>query len=127
MRDYFKKINDTYGHPVGDEVICSLAHSFAGLVRACDTVGRIGGEEFAILLPDANLHDAVVIAERIQHWCQEQNLHINGNSIRFTCSLGVSPLASGWGAKMLLNAVDGALYQAKAKGRNCVVASEEIV
>jgi diguanylate cyclase (GGDEF)-like protein len=125
--DLFKKINDTYGHPVGDEVICNLAHSFAGLVRACDTVGRLGGEEFAILLPDANLHHAVEIAERIQHWCQEQNLQINGHSIRFTCSFGVSALASGWDAKALLNAVDGALYRAKAKGRNCVVASEESV
>jgi diguanylate cyclase (GGDEF)-like protein len=125
--DLFKKINDTYGHPVGDEVICSLAHSFAGLVRACDTVGRLGGEEFAILLPDANLHHAVEIAERIQRWCQEQCLSIDGNSIRFTCSFGVAALASGWDAKTLLNSVDGALYQAKAKGRNCVVASEESV
>lgn len=121
--DFFKKINDTHGHPVGDQVICSLAHSCAGLVRACDTVGRLGGEEFAILLPDAELQDAVEIAERIQRWCQEQCLQIDGNSIRFTCSFGVAALVSGWDSKALLHAVDGALYSAKAKGRNCVVAA----
>ncbi len=123
--DLFKKINDTYGHPVGDQVICSLAHSCAGLVRAFDVVGRLGGEEFAILLPDADLQDAVEIAERIQRWCQGQCLQIDGNSIRFTCSFGVAALASGWDSKALLHAVDGALYSAKAKGRNCVVAASE--
>lgn len=122
--DFFKKINDTYGHPVGDQVICSLAQSCAGLVRACDSVGRLGGEEFAILLPDANLQDAIEIAERIQHWCQEQSLQIDGNAIRFTCSFGVAALASGWDSKTLLRAVDNALYTAKAQGRNCVVAAD---
>jgi diguanylate cyclase (GGDEF)-like protein len=123
--DFFKKINDTYGHPVGDQVICSLAYSCAGLVRAQDIVGRLGGEEFAILLPNANLHEAIQIAQRIKQWCQEQCLQINGNSIRFTCSFGVAALAPGWDSKTLLRAADGALYRAKAAGRNRVVTASE--
>jgi diguanylate cyclase (GGDEF)-like protein len=123
--DYFKAINDTYGHPVGDEVIRCLADSCAGLVRACDIVGRLGGEEFAILLPNADLQNATEIAERIKCWCDEQRMKINDNEIRFTCSFGVALLMPGWDAKALLGAVDRALYSAKKRGRNCVVTAPE--
>lgn len=123
--DHFKNINDSFGHPVGDEVIRSLADSCTFLVRACDTVGRLGGEEFAIILPNADLPNAIEIAERIKSWCENQRMKINGNEIRFTCSFGVALLMPGWDAKALLGAVDRALYSAKNQGRNCVVTAPE--
>jgi diguanylate cyclase (GGDEF)-like protein len=119
--DYFKKINDTYGHPVGDEVIRSLAKALTALVRSEDVVGRLGGEEFAVLLPESTAEEAMIIAERIRSWCETNSLITTQGNIKFTCSFGVATFSRGSTINTLMNELDQALYEAKGSGRNRVV------
>ncbi len=122
--DHFKNINDTYGHPAGDEVIRHLAKMCLSLVRSDDVVGRLGGEEFAIILPNLELQKAMDIAERIRTWCEHNVIQVSGHTIRFTCSFGVAVLRPSSSIKAILNELDTALYQAKHKGRNCIVLAQ---
>ncbi len=122
--DHFKKINDTYGHEVGDKAIAVLAHTLAKDVRKIDICGRIGGEEFALALPRANKEPAMEFAQRLRRRIAEQRLVISpGKEIGFTASLGVASLRSTTRdlAELLRNA-DAALYRAKREGRNRVEA-----
>ena len=122
--DHFKKINDTYGHEVGDKAIAVLAHTLAKDVRKIDICGRIGGEEFALALPRANKEPAMEFAQRLRRRIAEQRVVINpGKEIGFTASLGVASLRSTTRdlAELMRNA-DAALYRAKREGRNRVEA-----
>ena len=127
--DKFKRINDTYGHPSGDEVLKSVALAIQSQLRSGDTIARYGGEEFVALLPQAELHHAQQIAERIRCSIAEKDLRaLDGQTIRLTISIGLSmlPVEDMVGedqqlADRLVAAADKALYEAKHRGRNQVV------
>lgn len=118
--DNFKQINDRFGHAVGDAVLRYLAGHLKARRRKSDVCGRLGGEEFAMLLPDTALGEAVLLAERLCQACAVQPMSIGDESVVCTVSMGV---ASGdYSIEYLLSCADEALYQAKAAGRNRVVA-----
>ena len=120
--DHFKKINDTWGHATGDEVLRLVALIVQRTIRTSDVAGRVGGEEFAILLPRANAADAVAMAERLRVAMEKAPLYHDQGEIHFTSSFGVA-LAGGEANTLekLLADADRALYEAKESGRNRVV------
>jgi diguanylate cyclase (GGDEF)-like protein len=121
--DHFKSVNDRYGHAVGDEAIKAMAEACLQGKRKSDIVGRVGGEEFAVLLPETSLTRARVVAERIRKAVAKQPLRAHEAQFSITASIGIAEASvSMSGAGSLLAAADQALYQAKAKGRNCCVA-----
>lgn len=123
--DHFKAINDTHGHPTGDLVIRAVADICCTAARKLDVVARIGGEEFAILIIDATLPNALGVAERIRTTVANTRItSLNGIEFSFTVSIGVAeqPLDH-VSEERLINLADAALYQAKTAGRNCVVGS----
>lgn len=119
--DHFKKINDTYGHEAGDQAIIGLARTSSAFVRKIDFVGRLGGEEFAILLPRANKEPAFDMAQRLRIQLSEQRFMAEGVEFSYTVSMGVATLRPDVRdlAELLRNA-DAALYKAKREGRNRV-------
>ena len=120
--DFFKKINDTYGHVTGDSVLAGLAHLLTELSRTSDLVARFGGEEFVLLLPETNLIDAQEVAERIRQKVANTPFVVDGQAIRITVSLGVTNSErSGQDFASLLKDADHLLYQAKQSGRDRVV------
>jgi diguanylate cyclase (GGDEF)-like protein len=117
--DHFKQINDNYGHAVGDAVLRNLAGLLKRSLRKSDVCGRMGGEEFAMLLPDTSLAEATALAERFcQSYAAMPTIN-EGVEIANTVSIGVA--SDGYDIDHLLHCADGALYQAKAAGRNRVV------
>lgn len=124
--DHFKKYNDCFGHPAGDECLKRIAGAIGAACRSIDIAARVGGEEFALLLPGANTSAAASLAERVRERVQRLGLdHPDDEHGVVTISLGVaaaSPSETG-GISELLSAVDEALYQAKANGRNAVAVS----
>lgn len=123
--DHFKKINDTYGHQVGDEVLIEVAHRVSEGMRAQDSVGRYGGEEFLMVLPGIGGTQAVLIAHRIRLLIAQEPFDTSEGDLTVTMSLGVSStdFPDLVPAERLVNAADKALYQAKHEGRNRVVLS----
>jgi diguanylate cyclase (GGDEF)-like protein/PAS domain S-box-containing protein len=123
--DYFKQVNDTYGHEAGDMELIHLAEILSRLSRAGDYVFRYGGEEFLIMMPDTSLLAAVQMAERCRQHIANYVLNYADSQISITVSIGVAALLPGEsGYEAVLKAADDGLYQAKEKGRNCVVAIE---
>ena len=122
--DHFKRVNDSYGHAVGDLVLRELAQCCLSSLRDADLVGRYGGEEFVILLPETLLPDACLFAERLRHTVAAQSITIAGqSSLSITISIGVAVLDEDMpNLEKLIEAADQALYQAKQHGRNRVVA-----
>ena len=118
--DHFKKINDTYGHVVGDFVLRHVAGRIKAAVRDFDMVGRFGGEEFVIIMTDTTLHVAQTIAERVRQVVMDTPLHLKELSIEITISLGVAMLLEGERKEALLERADAAMYEAKKEGRNRV-------
>lgn len=117
--DYFKSVNDRYGHAVGDQGIKSVATACHEGKRGADSVGRIGGEEFAILLPETDQAQAWILAERIRQQVAGQVLSAQGDEFSLTISVGIAEAtASMPDVETLLRAADRALYQAKFDGRN---------
>ena len=119
--DHFKSVNDSFGHEIGDQAIILLARTCADFVRKIDTVGRLGGEEFAVLLPRANKEPAYEMAQRLRQKISEQHLLLPQRDLGFTVSIGVASLRPYTRdfAELLRNA-DTALYKAKRLGRNRV-------
>jgi diguanylate cyclase (GGDEF)-like protein/PAS domain S-box-containing protein len=115
--DFFKSINDRYGHAVGDEVLKQVAAIAGRSVRDGDLVGRIGGEEFAVIMPGASIEHAARVGDRLRQSCAE-TVHPPGLSA--TISVGVSATAGGGTSAALLREADAALYRAKFEGRNCL-------
>lgn len=116
--DFFKKINDTYGHGVGDRVLVAIAELFMSHLREEDIICRWGGEEFVLLLPSANLHNALALAEKLR--VQIQKMEIEPvNTI--SASFGVTQLRAEDNLKSVVDRADAALYRAKSAGRNCVM------
>ena len=123
--DHFKKINDAHGHLTGDLVIRTLADICKKTARQPDVIARLGGEEFAILVLNAPLQNALIAAERIRATVANTLLtSFDGFEFSFTVSIGVAeqPIEN-YSEEYLINLADAALYQAKASGRNCVMAS----
>ena len=122
--DHFKRVNDTYGHQTGDEVIRETARITSQLVRETDFAGRYGGEEFVVLLPGTTLDGAAQFAERLRSTIERQQIDYQGSPLTFTISLGVATLADDMaGYQALLERADKALYQSKEGGRNQVTVS----
>ena len=122
--DHFKRVNDTYGHQTGDEVIRETARITSQLVRETDFAGRYGGEEFVVLLPGTTLDGAAQFAERLRSTIERQQIDYQGSPLTFTISLGVATLADDMaGYQALLERADKALYQSKEGGRNRVTVS----
>lgn len=120
--DFFKRINDTFGHSVGDQVLVAAAGAINAVKRETDIVGRIGGEEFGLILPATDLEGARVMAERLRSSIGSQrHLTDDGREFGVTASLGVASFASGVRDESeLLNLADAALYYAKELGRDRV-------
>lgn len=126
--DYFKKINDTYGHIVGDSVIRYLAHILKNETKRQDLVGRIGGEEFVIILPRTNYEGALRVAENIRQKVAQKTLSVRFKNqlLRFTLSAGVAVYQMGEPVESLFERADKALYLAKEQGRNRVVGEDAL-
>ena len=120
--DHFKRINDTYGHPVGDSVLCAAAQRMRSYARLYDLVGRYGGEEFLLVLPGCDGPSAVKQAERLRTCISADPFPTPQGNISITLSAGVavSPVAGDKDPAHLLRTADKALYKAKENGRNRV-------
>lgn len=118
--DHFKHINDTYGHPAGDQVLQGLAKGLGDILRGDDVLFRWGGEEFLILSSDCNEIQAAQLAERIRSRIETLAVYRGEATIQVTVSLGAAQLHPGENADSLISRADKALYQAKSKGRNRV-------
>ena len=118
--DYFKQINDTYGHLAGDHALRIVSKFLQDIVRTCDTVARYGGEEFGIILPETSIDGAVVATERIRKKVPEQQIEYENKKFTITLSFGVACFTPGQDISKsdFLNSADKALYEAKLKGRN---------
>lgn len=121
--DHFKRINDTWGHHAGDKVLVVASSILMEMARQYDEVGRYGGEEFAILLPNATIDGAAAVAERIREKIATTSVEVDGQKISMTASFGVAcyPAPGIDDLNDLLKAADKALYEAKESGRNRVV------
>jgi diguanylate cyclase (GGDEF)-like protein len=124
--DHFKQINDTYGHHAGDAVLREAASRMSGSVRRHDFIGRYGGEEFLIVLPDSHLDGAIAQAERLREAMAAEAFHVDELFLSVTASFGVAWLdhPTPDQADDLLRQADAGLYQAKREGRNRVAAAE---
>ena len=124
--DFFKKINDTYGHYVGDIVLKEFAKIISDEVREYDFAARYGGEEFFIILPSTTLDEAKIVANRLRERIENESFDISKfhetiKTLNITTSVGLVPLKEDMDLKQLFVKVDKALYEAKKTGRNKVV------
>ena len=122
--DYFKKVNDQWGHPVGDSVLKFTAEILMKTIRLSDYAIRIGGEEFLVLMPNTDSKGAIITADKIRKAIKESTHPVIG---QFTVSLGVAERNAGELYHNLYSRIDEALYEAKNKGRDCVVEAEKLV
>jgi diguanylate cyclase (GGDEF)-like protein len=121
--DFFKKINDTYGHLVGDRILVQVSEAIKLVCRSTDSVVRYGGEEFAVILPETAIDGACIAAEKIRKAVEMLKLDIEGKTLKVTISIGVSENTfSGETIKEILQRSDLSLYKAKENGRNNVIA-----
>ena len=125
--DYFKKINDTYGHQAGDEAIIAVAHNLQQMARAGETVARIGGEEFALLLPGTNRLGTAVLAERIRVAIEREQFIIGDKIVTITVSIGIASFGvdPSESIDQLLGVADSRLYLAKKSGRNRICVNDD--
>lgn len=123
--DHFKGVNDTYGHPAGDRVLINVAEILAHSTRSGDTPARLGGEEFAVLLPNTNRAGAALLAERIRAAVEREPCPVRGVPVAVTASAGVASYSvdSPESLDQLVEVADRRLYLAKQGGRNRIVAS----
>ena len=123
--DFLKEANDTYGHPAGDEIIKTLAGIIKKTTRETDIVGRYGGEEFAIILPDTPVANVEFVAERIRRLVEKCTVVFDEEHISFTISIGIAGFKDTYeDSSQWLDSADKALYEAKDMGRNQVVLIE---
>ena len=123
--DHFKSINDRFGHPAGDEILKLFSTIVVNNLRMTDLSGRVGGEEFAALLP-CSLEEGVLVAERVREAFQASNIVVDEGPVDTAVSIGVAGGPAGTELEVLLAAADTALYQAKRSGRNRVEVAEEL-
>ena len=121
--DFFKKVNDTYGHIIGDQVLQEISQQLTKLVRKCDLVSRYGGEEFTVIMPETTLSSARTMAQRLRRGIEQHKIQLKDNSISVTISIGLictELLSEEQHRSVIIDMGDQALYQAKRKGRNTV-------
>ncbi|WP_331344346.1 GGDEF domain-containing protein [Cellvibrio sp. UBA7661] len=120
--DHFKKVNDTYGHPIGDQVLLAFAQTLSANTRTHDLLARWGGEEFVLACPDTSLENALGLAEKLRRAIEESEWP---KQLKLTASFGVAQMMEGESPTDFIARADKALYVAKAQGRNCVRASNQ--
>lgn len=125
--DHFKRINDTWGHQRGDDALRHVVQVAQDCLREGDILGRMGGEEFAIMLPNATQQEAEHIAGRLRQAIEAQPLQYAGATLSLTTSIGVAGWLAPENPDGLLHRADEAMYQAKRQGRNCVVLAPQAV
>ncbi len=119
--DWFKLVNDTYGHEAGDLALQQVAAILKSGLREIDIFGRLGGEEFVVLLPDTSLEDGILMAERLRKSIADTPLEISGQVLRITVSIGAAAFTDEMTTiDSLIGNADEAMYHAKNSGRNCV-------
>lgn len=126
--DFFKNINDSYGHPTGDNVLQQVGAIIVKLVRNCDIVARYGGEEFAVILPETGITGAKVLAHRVRRGVEQQQIDNSGTAIPVTISIGVASnevYGTDVSRAILIAQCDQALYAAKHKGRNRIEIAQQ--
>jgi diguanylate cyclase (GGDEF)-like protein len=118
--DYFKRVNDTYGHMIGDQVLEQIAVRCRSVLRVSDMIGRYGGEEFVILLPETDTDSAYTIANRIRLLIMDRPIYTERGEISLTVSLGVASMTGDCDIRLeqVLDHADQALLRAKESGRN---------
>ncbi|KPG77612.1 GGDEF domain-containing protein [Pseudomonas libanensis] len=121
--DHFKRINDGYGHLAGDKVLKIIANVLSKRLRPTDFIARFGGEEFVLLMPDSTLADALAVGEVLRGAIAACPFHFKGEPVTITVSMGVAQFQPGERSDLALKRADGALYKAKAAGRNQVQAA----
>lgn len=119
--DYFKKINDTYGHPVGDQILIALVDIMKQSVRSIDQIGRLSGDEFIILLPQTNVRGARKVAETLRKKMESKFFSVKGKIKNFTISAGITGFVKDFTVSDYLRILDVALYRAKKKGKNQII------
>jgi two-component system, cell cycle response regulator len=126
--DRFKQVNDTYGHPTGDVILYETSRILKDTAREIDMIGRYGGEEFLVILPESNEHAAARFAERVRERVAAHLYRDEATEVRMTVSAGVAsyPETPAAGPDMLIKRADEALYEAKTGGRNQVVRASEL-
>jgi diguanylate cyclase len=119
--DHFKRINDNYGHFIGDHVLIDLIQTIQGLLRKSDLLGRVGGEEFALFLPNAGIDKAYEIANKIRNAINASTVDMDGQKVTYTVSQGIESIGpDDLSIDQLYKRADVKLYQAKDRGRDCV-------
>jgi diguanylate cyclase (GGDEF)-like protein len=120
--DYFKKINDTYGHLIGDEILKNIAKILKDVLRNVDHIGRFGGEEFIVISPNTTLNNAVVVAEKVRGVIANFVHNIEDHIIQITVSIGIASYSrQDNDINQIIERADQALYKAKSSGRNCSI------
>ena len=122
--DFFKKVNDTYGHASGDEVLRTVASVIKAQLRESDIPARYGGEEFAVLLPYTHIDEAKIVGERLRKAVEETTVSLDNLNINVTISMGLAEFRQNESGEELFAQADKALYKAKESGRNRVVCAE---
>ncbi|HSW60196.1 MAG TPA: sensor domain-containing diguanylate cyclase, partial [bacterium] len=117
--DNFKNINDTYGHAAGDIVLKSVTRTFRKGLRDVDIAARIGGEEFAVLMPNTDIDGAKIVAERLRGSVESSSVEYEGKVLKITISIGISDCSNVNSIDEMMKNADDALYVAKNEGRNC--------
>jgi diguanylate cyclase (GGDEF)-like protein len=126
--DDFKRVNDAHGHLAGDDALRTFGDLLQAHLRVVDVAGRLGGEEFAVLLPETDLEEATLVADRMRGALSEAPLGLSGGvRISLTASFGIAELAPGQSGQQLMSRADAALYAAKAAGKNRVSIAEPIL
>ena len=126
--DNYKQINDTYGHPDGDQVLREVAASISSLIRVTDVAARFGGDELTVLLPDTTLVGGAAVAEKLRRVIEEHRVEVPVGRVSITASVGVSSLVADSSPTFdtSYRAADAALYRAKAGGRNRVEVADAV-
>ena len=124
--DFFKKVNDTYGHQYGDYVLKTVADLVKQSFRKTDLLYRYGGEEMVVIMPETNIEGAIIPVQRLRRMVEEYDFEYNGTKAKVTISIGLTMNYQDFNsAADLLKSADDALYKAKEEGRNRVVLHEQ--
>jgi diguanylate cyclase (GGDEF)-like protein/PAS domain S-box-containing protein len=119
--DHFKRINDEFGHHTGDLVLQAFTRVCTGILRNFDTFGRLGGEEFAVIMPETDIQKAAIVAERLRRTIMEMQVAAEDQTVKLTVSIGIAPLDNRHqDMESIMKSADRALYRAKNSGRNRV-------
>ncbi len=124
--DFFKRVNDTFGHVAGDHVLKRFAEVLRSACRGLDAIGRVGGEEFAVLLPETTLADAAIVGQRVVDGCRSMRVAVPHGKIHVTCSVGLAEITAGdREIEAVMRRADAALYTAKRSGRDRIATDGE--